>query len=895
MSTKYSGKDFRLRVKISGVYYLLDGETSTGGTISQEAVDTTDKGAMPWRELTANCGLLSMSIKVSGFTASSASVSAIKTLFSAAFYGTPVTVQLLSLATSEIFGEGEASVISMQRGGDKNNAETYDLTIESAAAMAQGIVVLKVATPVFSPAGGSILTTDLITITCATSGATIYYTLDGSTPSAANVVDTSKWIGAWTWEDGVGGNTVTAAPGGALSSGNGAAVPSTIAPILATGGYLNSKAADPIASPTAFTQRSTPIFTDVSSTEWTIGFWAKNTDITKNGVGQFNLDLNGSSTSYFQAEKCLFAGTARTHVASVQRPTGNFYAWVFNSGTVVMYVDGVQVDTWTTASSSFSIDCAYFISQNTSNLTSTGTSGTYLDNIILIADALPLSAVVSLASGAMPSATGDLSGARVYTAPFTVPTGAPVGVYSVVWNDSGATRSGSAAAIQYAIPSTLPLPSGRKIYFEVIAYDAPNTQNRVQIGLIKSTASLHPAALGHTLGLAADEYVVQTPGPGNGGAYVYNRSPNVLSGTADTTIGTHIGILWDGVNGEFSMKALNTGGASQSVFSIKTGMSASTWYLCYGGSSSSGANVVQAEMFVTPASLVYAVPSGYEAGWSDSAPVAGATTAKAIGVKAGLIDSDIATAVYTVTVPVPSWSPLTLGPYVWLDATDSATITQSGGFVHLWYDKSGNNRTYQGGDNATNATRPTQTTVGGKNFVNCGPYVGSLAGKWVASTHSGASFANRVFAVVVDSASGGGFIFGYYSSVFGYPFHREGPGYGANASDPILSSTYADSRWVNGVFRMNGQVASPSTSGLSGGVDILIFKSIGSYSAQQINALNCDRSFRSGGAKYGEVLNWDDTTTLGTTDFEKIEGYLAHKFGIASKLPSGHPYKSAPP
>lgn len=242
--------------------------------------------------------------------------------------------------------------------------------------------------------------------------------------------------------------------------------------------------------------------------------------------------------------------------------------------------------------------------------TTDGTTPTAASILYTIPFTLSIGAPVAKAVGVK---TGFVD-STIAVASFTV-TAAPV--YSVVWTDSGLTRSNSASYIQFSVRSTLALPASRKIYFEVIAYDAPNPLNRVQIGLIKSTTPAHPTALGHILGLSADEYVTQIPNPDDAGVYVYNRSPNVLSGTAKTTVGTPVGIMWDGVNGALSIKALNTGGASQSVFSVKTGMSASTWYLCFGGSSSASAAVVQAEMFVTPASLVYSVPSGYEAGWSD--------------------------------------------------------------------------------------------------------------------------------------------------------------------------------------------------------------------------------------------------------------------------------------
>jgi hypothetical protein len=47
-------------------------------------------------------------------------------------------------------------------------------------------IVNQVSTPVISPNGGVYSTAQPVTITCPTSGATIYYTLDGSTPTAAS-------------------------------------------------------------------------------------------------------------------------------------------------------------------------------------------------------------------------------------------------------------------------------------------------------------------------------------------------------------------------------------------------------------------------------------------------------------------------------------------------------------------------------------------------------------------------------------------------------------------------------------------------------------------------------------------------------------------------------------
>jgi hypothetical protein len=34
---------------------------------------------------------------------------------------------------------------------------------------------------------------------------------------------------------------------------------------------------------------------------------------------------------------------------------------------------------------------------------------------------------------------------------------------------------------------------------------------------------------------------------------------------------------------------------------------------------------------------------------------------------------------------------------------------------------------------------------------------------------------------------------------------------------------------------------------------------------------------------------------LSTTDRQRLEGYLAHKWGLQANLPAGHPFKNTPP
>jgi len=56
--------------------------------------------------------------------------------------------------------------------------------------VASAVYTIKVATPTLSPGGGTFTTTQNVTLSVATSGATIYYTTNGSTPTTASTLYT---------------------------------------------------------------------------------------------------------------------------------------------------------------------------------------------------------------------------------------------------------------------------------------------------------------------------------------------------------------------------------------------------------------------------------------------------------------------------------------------------------------------------------------------------------------------------------------------------------------------------------------------------------------------------------------------------------------------------------
>jgi hypothetical protein len=233
---------------------------------------------------------------------------------------------------------------------------------------------------------------------------------------------------------------------------------------------------------------------------------------------------------------------------------------------------------------------------------------------------------------------------------------------------------------------------------------------------------------------------------------------------------------------------------------------------------------------------------------------------------------------------------------LWLDAADAATVTTVSGAVSQWNDKSGNGR------NATEATnRPTLTAnaLSGKNAVT---FDGTND---LLTINSSFLATTNLLIVCVAKENNGGFggiiTSKDLSNTDGSPAlninasrtYAFDPGIGNGDTAFTLTGTTSGASWRV----IAGQTLSSTSSLLA--VDGTIEASSGNtITFANTAATTVLGKFRVGDTNFGafdlaEIVVLTSGSTLNSR--QKTEGYLAHKWGLTSNLPAGHPYKTIGP
>lgn len=241
------------------------------------------------------------------------------------------------------------------------------------------------------------------------------------------------------------------------------------------------------------------------------------------------------------------------------------------------------------------------------------------------------------------------------------------------------------------------------------------------------------------------------------------------------------------------------------------------------------------------------------------------------------------------------WEPSELGAdlALWLDADDADTLTLNGSNVAQWDDKSGNGRNVV---QATSALQP----VYGSNAINGKPALifdgdddkmSTTVGNIFSTTDGGKSILSVIR--YKDTTTGTQNV--YMTDL------------AANTPRMYLQANAGTLRAYNGTYLTDGTYT-------AGQIDLssLVQLSSGTFLLYRDGTLAGTGVPPTAAATSGFLIA-DSNTTFGSnadidtaefvvfdgdiddTDRQKIEGYLAHKWGLVANLPSNHPYKAAPP
>ena len=266
-----------------------------------------------------------------------------------------------------------------------------------------------------------------------------------------------------------------------------------------------------------------------------------------------------------------------------------------------------------------------------------------------------------------------------------------------------------------------------------------------------------------------------------------------------------------------------------------------------------------------------------------------------------------------VEEPGGDWTPSSPGTLAaWWDASDNATISLNGETVSALADKTGNGHTLTAPD------VPSQPTLGSINSVQAL----SLDGTKILTRAPSSLIRNQAALTTYTVLNVPNYTTRQYIFKFNTKAITGAPGWmalevnaaigGLNNNLSLGGRRVATDAWMGvvppsvpagavphifgGVANYSGQVATMNVdggpvntkTGFQGGGNTEDADSAGLALGGQHNAA----TFRMAG-QIGEVLLYQ--SALSGIDRAKVEGYLAHKWGLTGSLPADHPYKTTAP
>jgi hypothetical protein len=238
---------------------------------------------------------------------------------------------------------------------------------------------------------------------------------------------------------------------------------------------------------------------------------------------------------------------------------------------------------------------------------------------------------------------------------------------------------------------------------------------------------------------------------------------------------------------------------------------------------------------------------------------------------------------------IPLWTPTQISTALWLDAADASTLTLNGSTVSQWADKSGNGRNVVQAVASSQPTSNTRTLNGlnvldfNVNFLRYSTPFVTINTPWLV--YSVITFDNFTGGPVYIGLKGAQTTHMGYTVGGNIQVYNDTIGTAALAGSVITANTPAlvgvqyDTTNLTGLY--NGAAQGSPAVTLPADTE---FFNIGNHSNGISNTFD---------GTIGEIVFIQSAVSL--SNRQKLEGYLAWKWGLQANLPAGHPYKNVPP
>lgn len=245
---------------------------------------------------------------------------------------------------------------------------------------------------------------------------------------------------------------------------------------------------------------------------------------------------------------------------------------------------------------------------------------------------------------------------------------------------------------------------------------------------------------------------------------------------------------------------------------------------------------------------------------------------------------------YLGSVPAQRWTPLDLGSSLvaWYDADVASSVTSDANGVSQWSDRSGNG--YHA-TQTTNANKPSyassRVSFDGGDYLNASVSMSTLS---------------RCVALVVDTdnANNKGTFVGPQSSSGAWAMGRRPPDQGSDARKIYIAKSgvayIAQGSTSITLADDTDSVVLANTTATTWRISRNGTAETGTHS----QTLDANRTLQIGAEAtalplQGSMRELVIASSLATADQERLEGYLAWKWGLVSSLAAGHAYKTQAP